>query len=421
MEMMDFQAKMDTCKNRPALWRMLRIFAVLLPSLLAAMLAFSTSCVKKEGSKGQVGKVAIEELFKGDPEGLARFKELQKLYEDRKFEEVYKGLAEMIKADPDAAWRPRAELYIGKARLSRKHFDLALKEFIKILTDHPGSPEAWEAQHNIGLVYYQKGNRKRKKEPEKAKANYRRAQEEFQKALDMIPEAEADLASESRMMTGQCKLNLNDKEGAKAAFNKTIDDYPQSKSAESALYRLGGIYTGECRIEEAISAYGRLAEEHSGSKRVKKAKKKIKELELVGTQASEFRVEEWINTDGLSMEQMRGKVVLFIFWATWCPHCRKQMPHMMELYEEYSDQGLIVVGVTKKSKKQDTDKVTDYVEKNDISFPIAIDDGNETSNAYVSTSIPGLAIVDKKGVVRWRAHPAYLDDGLLPLLLAEEG
>ena len=418
MEIMDPRERAGTYESRSARRHAHSIFTVALSVLLAAAVLFSGACVKKKTSQGRLSR---EELFEGDPEGLARFKELVKLFESRKFEEVYKGFAEMIKADPDAPWHPRAELYIGKARLSRKHFDIALKSFNEILADYPDSPEAWEAQHNVGLTYYQRGNRKKKKDPEGAKSNYSRAQAEFEKALGMIPEAEADLASESQMMIAQCRLNLDNKEGAKTAFKKTIEDFPQSKSAASALYRLGGIYTGECLIQEAISAYGRIVGEHSGSKRAKKAKKKIKELELVGSQASEFQVEEWINTERLSIEQLRGKVILFMFWATWCPHCRKQMPHMEELHEKYSDQGLVVIGVTKKSKKQDTEKVIDYVEKNDIGFPIAIDDGNKTSNAYVSTSIPGLAIVDKKGVVRWRAHPGYLDDDLLPTLLSEQG
>ena len=418
MEILDFQEREGIHKNRSALWQARPIFTVVLSVFLAAAVLFNGACVKK---KTPQGRVSLEKLFEGDPEGLARFKELEKLFEGRKFEDVYKGFAEMIKADPDAPWRPRAELYIGKARLSRKHFDIALKSFNEILANYPDSSEAWEAQHNVGLTYYKRGNRKKKKDPEGAKSNYRRAQVEFDKALGMIPEADTDLASESQMMIAQCRLNLDDKEGAKTAFKKTIENFPQSKAAANSLYRLGGIYTGECLIQEAISAYGRIVGEHSGSKRAKKAKKKIKELELVGSQASEFQVEEWINSDRLSIEQLRGKVVLFVFWATWCPHCRKEMPHMKELYEKYADQGLTVIGVTKKSKKQDTEKVIEFLEKNDISFPIAIDDGSKTSKAYVSTSIPGLAIVDKKGVVRWRAHPGYLDDDLLPTLLSEQG
>ena len=403
----------------------------ILAAFLSASLVMPLSCVKKEGTpekaagqaQGQapVQRLTLEELFKGDPEGLVEFQRNEKLYNERKYDDVYKGFGEMVRTKPDAPWRPRAELYIGKARLARRHYDLALKAFGDIIANFPDSPESWEALNSMGVTQYQRGTRFQKNDPDQAKTYFRAAREELQKALAAIPGTETDLLADSRRMLAQCMLNLGDKAGAKTEFLKTAETYPKTEAAMNALYRLGGLYTEENQIEEAIGTYRKIVDNHAGSKRAKKSKQKIKELGLVGRKAAEFEVESWINSDGLKMEALRDKVVLFVFWATWCPHCRREMPNMVDLHEKYGDQGLVVVGATKTSKRQDADKVKLFVEDNGIPFPIAIDDGSKTSNAYVSTSIPGLAIVDKKGTVRWRAHPGFLGDDLIPSLLAEEG
>src|SRR5690242_6448562 len=67
---------------------------------------------------------------------------------------------------------------------------------------------------------------------------------------------------------------------------------------------------------------------------------------FVGQKAPELKQGDlWINSGPLKLEQLRGKVVLIDFWAFDCPFCMEAMPHVKELYDKYSKDGLVVIGV----------------------------------------------------------------------------
>ncbi|MDB5349691.1 MAG: resA 9 [Planctomycetota bacterium] len=104
----------------------------------------------------------------------------------------------------------------------------------------------------------------------------------------------------------------------------------------------------------------------------------------------------------ISMKDLKGKVVVVDFWATWCGPCIKEMPTMKKLYAEYKDKGVEFIGVSLDKKKEDggLDKLKDYVAKNDIQWPQYYQ-GNwwesEFSAGWGINSIPCVFIVDADG------------------------
>jgi len=68
---------------------------------------------------------------------------------------------------------------------------------------------------------------------------------------------------------------------------------------------------------------------------------------LVGQEMKPIDAEAWVNGEGFTMEELKGKVVLLDFWAVWCGPCVASFPHLVEWQEEYGDQGLQIVGVTR--------------------------------------------------------------------------
>lgn len=73
----------------------------------------------------------------------------------------------------------------------------------------------------------------------------------------------------------------------------------------------------------------------------------LKIKQLIGQDAPEFDVEFWVNGDELSEADLRGKVVMLDFWAIWCGPCIRTFPELRRLHDEYADQGLQIIGVTR--------------------------------------------------------------------------
>jgi peroxiredoxin len=91
--------------------------------------------------------------------------------------------------------------------------------------------------------------------------------------------------------------------------------------------------------------------------------------------------------------ELKGKVVLVNFWATWCPPCRKEMPDMETLYNRFEAKGLIVLAISDEKEA----KVKDYIDQHHYTFPVLLDPGDQTNKAYAIAGIPKSFIYDKSG------------------------
>lgn len=102
----------------------------------------------------------------------------------------------------------------------------------------------------------------------------------------------------------------------------------------------------------------------------------------------------------IKLDQLNGKVVVVNLWATWCGPCRIEIPHLVELSNEFKNKGVEVVGLTTEEKSEAADAVTQFVQNYQI--PYAIGWANEQIQRAVlgnSPSIPQSIIIGKDGKI----------------------
>jgi thiol-disulfide isomerase/thioredoxin len=99
----------------------------------------------------------------------------------------------------------------------------------------------------------------------------------------------------------------------------------------------------------------------------------------------------------ITLSELRGKVILLDFWATWCSPCRESIPHLIQLYKTYQKKGLEVIGIN--MDKRDMETVRQFAMSMDIPYPVVIPP-DQVERDYEVTGLPTTIFIDKKGRIR---------------------
>ncbi|MBN1640786.1 MAG: redoxin domain-containing protein [Anaerolineae bacterium] len=104
-------------------------------------------------------------------------------------------------------------------------------------------------------------------------------------------------------------------------------------------------------------------------------------------------------TDGalVRLSDLRGKVVVVNFWATWCPPCRTEMPALQEVYLAHQERGLEVLAV---NMQEGDPQAEAFVLANGLTFPVLTDPGGAVSARYRIASLPTTLFIDRQGLIR---------------------
>ena len=130
----------------------------------------------------------------------------------------------------------------------------------------------------------------------------------------------------------------------------------------------------------------------------------------------------WLNSAGpLTLEQLRGRVVLLNFWVFTCGNCTRTVPSLVDFDRRYRDRGLTLIGIHTPefppyAGEHDRGNVERALRRYDIEYPNAQDNDSKTWDLYGIRYWPSFVLIDKRGIIRYEGYGEFhLNDGTYAL------
>ena len=166
------------------------------------------------------------------------------------------------------------------------------------------------------------------------------------------------------------------------------------------------------KIVQIIQATGTNEQKRAAAGGRVQVRDRARQIALIGGTAPEILIKDWINGEPVTLAQLRGHVVLLEFWATWCKPCRSMFPKLRLLDEEHRSGGLDVIALTRhyfagrdaaSSQAEELELMRSVIKQHKLGFRVGVAEDERTQDVYGATGMPTLALIDRKGVVRY-AH-----------------
>lgn len=123
--------------------------------------------------------------------------------------------------------------------------------------------------------------------------------------------------------------------------------------------------------------------------------------------------------DSVTLQSLRGQVVLLNVWATWCHPCRTEIPELLTIYEKYKSRGFTLVGVTIDVDGAE-DAIRSFMDEFRMTFPVWHDREESVLTRFRAIGVPSTFLIDKDGILRWRKlGPVTPGDSSLVRILDE--
>lgn len=206
---------------------------------------------------------------------------------------------------------------------------------------------------------------------------------------------------------------------------------------------LGDLYVSQNDLEKARGMLSKEAEfaegifqliQATGTQDQKRAaaggrvqvRDRARQVALIGEPAPEINIKTWIKGEATTLTELRGRVVLLEFWATWCKPCKQMFPKLKTLDEQYRDKGLDVIALTRhyfagrdtaSSRVDELELMRSVINEYEIEFRVGVAKDESVQNVYGATGMPTLSLIDRSGVVRYAHFGGGEDARLNDLLL----
>ena len=419
-----------------------------LAALAVSACAAGHSALAQSGAKTRPDGGDAAAPVAATPDAKAAAGSAQALYEEaagyaqRRFDEFEKGHVPFDKALEERTLQEQKDLALRGATQLVAHaplrgtdlyyagllYALASKgeralNFLNRFLEEEGAPPDLKQRARVSAVQ-QAAQLSLTDDAERALADYERSE----------PKAAADIYR-MRAQLADAYMKKNDYARAAAHARAIYDGVLGSSAAWEPHKRAESVYSAGALLAKTLSRAGRRAdalrviqELRARAIAVPSAGLYRRATELLLDETGEFsappdeapgvgpgappeiKVTAWIDQKPVSLADLRGKVVLLDFWATWCGPCRYTIPKINALHRKYKDRGLVVIGLTEfegsaegreMTRAEETEYLRAFKRRQGIGYGFGVEDGKETGRSYGVVSIPTAVLIDRRGRVRF--------------------
>lgn len=173
---------------------------------------------------------------------------------------------------------------------------------------------------------------------------------------------------------------------------------PRRKSNSTLIYIMIALIAALCAVlifwnpEDPTAGNGNSADAQNEMER------KVADTTIAGegSMAPDFTV-EMVSGEKITLSDLRGKVVLLNFWATWCPPCREELKHVQaEIIDRFKGEEFVFIPV---SRGEDKSTVEEFRKSTGYGFPMGLDPEQNIYRLYASNYIPRNFLIDRDGKI----------------------
>lgn len=133
----------------------------------------------------------------------------------------------------------------------------------------------------------------------------------------------------------------------------------------------------------------------------------------VGEKAPDFALTS-LDEQKISLSAFKGKPVLLNFWASWCPPCRYQKPHLQAIFAKETAVAVLTINI-----RESQQTVSDFMKRNGYTFPVLLDRDGKVSRSYQIRAIPTTFLVDKNGTIKAVKFGAFRNKAEIEVFLSQ--
>ena len=164
------------------------------------------------------------------------------------------------------------------------------------------------------------------------------------------------------------------------------------------------------RISQIMQATGTLNQKRQAMSGYLQIRDRLTQISLLGDPAPEIDLKVWLVGNPTQLADLRGRVVMLEFWATWCKPCQEMFPKLNSLYAAEAKNGLEILAITRhymayhgtlEAKKEELDLMRQTVNGHGVTFRVAVADDEQLQGTFGANGLPTVVLIDRKGDVQY--------------------